>query len=276
MRVGWHRRPRRSFPATGPHRSRWLHSLLVALATVPVWPVAPAQDLPLPPCGGAAPRPAYSQPGTAPAALIWSDGTKWVPPHCVGWSQESSEIGIALAGSFPFTGTTDDLLARFGAVSMLRGVRYWSVSDATWRVLIENAVALAGPDGKLTRADFAAAEMRNGAVLYFSQRDNRTSHDVLYRMRVQAPTQDHLSVEIENASAVRLYLLPLYRPGALQSWFFIDRLTPDLWGVYALSRTVDTPSWLPGDARRSSANRALALYRHFIGEQTDREPPLAP
>jgi hypothetical protein len=258
------------------HQSRWLHFLVAALAMAPLWPAAPAQELPLPPCEGTTPRPAYSQRGAEPAALIWSAGERWTPPDCVGWRHETSEIGIALAGSFPFTGATDDLLARFGAVSTLRGVRYWSVSDAAWRVLIERAVALSGPDARLTRTDFTVAEMRSGAFLYFSQRDNRTSQDVLYRMRLHALTQDHLSVEIENASAVRLYILPLYRPAALQSWFFIDRLAPDLWGIYALARTVDTPSWLPGDARRSSANRALALYRHFIGEQTDREPPLAP
>jgi hypothetical protein len=258
------------------HRSRWLHLLVVAAAVVPLWAVVPARELALPPCAGTRPRPAYSQPGAEPGALIWSAGEKWTPPDCVGWRQEASEIGIALAGSFPFTGTADDFVARFGAVSTLRGVSYWSVSDTAWRVLIERAVAQAGQDAKLTRTDFTVAEMRSGAFLYFSQRDNRTSQDVLYRMRLHALTEDHLSVEIENASAVRLYLLPIYRPGALQSWFFIDRLGPGLWGIYALARTVDTPGWLPGDARRSAANRALALYRHFIGDQTDREPPLAP
>jgi hypothetical protein len=236
---------------------------------------ARAQDRPLPPCEGT-PFPAYSQPGAEPAALIWSAAAQWTPPPCTGWRKEASEIGIALAGSFRFKGTTDDLLARFGAVSTLSGVRYWSVSDASWRTLIERAAALARPDDALTRADFAVAEMRSGNLLYFSQRDNRTSQDVQYRMRVKTLSPDRLSVEIENASAVRLYVLPLYRPGALQSWFFIDRLAPDLWGFYALARSVDTPRLMPGDARRSSANRALAFYRHFIGEQTDRDPPLAP
>jgi hypothetical protein len=75
---------------------------------------------------------------------------------------------------------------------------------------------------------------------------------------------------------MKLYMFSLYQPGELQSSFFIDRLAPDIWGFYSLSRSVNTPGLLPGDPGRSSANRAIAFYRHFIGEQTDHDPPAAP
>ncbi len=207
---------------------------------------------------------------------MWSAAAKWVPPTCTGWRREGSEVGAALAGSFRFGGTTADLLARFAAVSTLRGIRYWSVSDRSWKTLIESAAAVADPNLRTPRQDFAIAEMISGNVLYFVQRDNRSSGDVLYAMRVREVGPDRLRIDIENASAMKLYMFSLYQPGELQSSFFIERLAPDIWGFYSLSRSVNTPSLLPGDPGRSSANRAIAFYRHFIGEQTDHDPPAAP
>jgi len=194
----------------------------------------------------------------------------------MGWRREGSEVGAALAGSFRFGGTTADLLARFAAVSTLRGIRYWSVSDRSWKTLIESAAAVSDPNLRTPRPDFTVAEMISGNVLYFVQRDNRSSGDILYAMRVREVGPDRLRIDIENASAMKLYMFSLYQPGELQSSFFIERLAPDIWGFYSLSRSVNTPGLLPGDPGRSSANRAIAFYRHFIGEQTDHDPPAAP
>jgi hypothetical protein len=222
------------------------------------------------------PEPPYAPPGAAPALLMWSAAAKWVPPPCVGWRREGSEVGAALAGSFRFGGTTGDLLARFAAISTLRGIRYWSVSDRSWKTLIESAAAVSDPIRQTPRPDFAVAEMISGNVLYFVQRDNRSSGDVLYAMRVREVGPDRLRLDIENASTLKLYLFSLYKPGELQTSFFIERLGADIWGFYSLSRSLNTPSLLPGDPVRSSANRAVAFYRHFIGEPTDRDPPAAP
>jgi hypothetical protein len=253
-----------------------LRIFIVALATVLYWPnVGLAQFGAQPPCG-ITPQPAFAPPDSAPALLIWSAEAKWVPPACTGWRREGSEVGAALAGSFRFGGSTADLIARFGAVSTLRGIRYWSVSDRSWKTLIESAAAVEDPDRLTQRRDFSVAEMTSGNVLYFVQRDNRSSADVLYAMRMREAGPDHLRIDIENASTVKLYMFSLYKPGELQSSFFIDRLAPDIWGFYSLSRSLNTPSLMPGDPGRSSANRAIAFYRHFIGEQTDHDPPVAP
>jgi hypothetical protein len=253
-----------------------LRVVVVALAIVLSQPnIGLAQVGAQPPCG-IAPQPAYAPPGGAPALLIWSAESKWVPPACTGWRREGSEVGTALAGSFRFGGSTADLVVRFGAISTLRGIRYWSVSDRSWRTLIESAAAVEDPDRRTQRRDFSAAEMASGNVLYFIQRDNRSSDNVLYAMRVREAGADRLHIDIENASTVKLYMFSLYKPGELQSSFFINRLAPDIWGFYSLSRSLNTPSLLPGDPGRSSANRAIAFYRYFVAEQTDHDPPGAP
>jgi hypothetical protein len=250
--------------------------VVLALATVLSWPnIGLAQVGAQPPCG-ITPQPAYARPGDDPALLIWSAAAKWVPPACTGWRPEGSEVGAALAGSFRFGGSTADLAARFGAVSTLRGIRYWSVSDRSWKTLIESAAAVDNPDRRTQRRDFSVAEMTSGNVLYFVQRDNRSSGDVLYAMHVREVGPDRLRIDIENASTVKAYMFTLYKPGELQSSFFINRLAPDIWGFYSLSRSLNTPSLLPSDPGRSSVNRAIAFYRHFIGERTDRDPPAAP
>src|SRR4051812_35276165 len=84
-----------------------------------------AQAYPVPPCGSAA-QPTYSQPGQQPNVSAWAKGqlTDWTPPACVGQRAENREIVLALSGSFTHEGTSEDLLARFGRLSALRGVRY--------------------------------------------------------------------------------------------------------------------------------------------------------
>jgi len=261
---------------SGTAEFRLLRVLAAVLASTLSSPtVSLAEAGAQPPCGMAA-QPPYAPTGAAPAVLIWTAQAKWVPPACTGWRSENAEVGTALAGSFRFDGSARDLVGRFGAISTLRGIRYWSVSDRSWETLVESATAVEDPDRRTQRRDFSTAEMTSGNVLYFVQRDNRSAGDVLYAMRVREAGPDHLRVDIENASTVRLFLFSLYKPGELQSSFFIDRLSPTIWGFYSLSRSLNTPSLMPGDPGRSSANRALAFYRHFIGEQTDHDPPAAP
>jgi len=64
---------------------------------------------------------------------------------------------VALAGRFSYRGSVDGLLARFGAISALAGIQYWSVTEGGWRTLITHAAALDGPDATRPRADFTLA-----------------------------------------------------------------------------------------------------------------------
>ena len=82
------------------------------------------------------------------------------------------------------------LLARFGAVSRLRGVRYWSVTDQAWKTLIHDAFAVTDAAGTTRRDDFRPNELQPGVSLYSAERDGRSSGMVIYRMRVIERTPD--------------------------------------------------------------------------------------
>jgi hypothetical protein len=156
-------------------------------------------------------------------------------------------------------------------------VRYWSVGDKNWRNLITDSVALDGARSPKHRADFSAAEMRNGAELNFRQSDSRSSTPVNYRMRVLEDTPDRVVVEIENTSPVKLLLFSVYGSGDLKTTYFLDRVGKGLWSYYSLSSVRETEiGGLGGNHDASYINRAVALYRHVTGVPTDQNPPLAP
>jgi hypothetical protein len=239
---------------------------------------AQAAEGPRPPCGGAAPRPDYAAAGAPPNVEVWSGGdpgADWIPPACTGWAPASGVL-VALAARFQFAGSAQELLARFGAVSSLSGIRYWSVTDQAWRTLITHATALDSPDLARARPDVTAAELAKARELYFAHDDNRTSGEIVYRLRVRELTPSRLVVTTENVSPVRKLLLTLVDPGGLQSIQLLDRETPTLWRYYGLARTAEDFTALLGVTEGSYVNRAAAFYRHLIGIPTDRDPPLAP
>jgi|tagenome__1003787_1003787.scaffolds.fasta_scaffold20865930_2 hypothetical protein len=248
----------------------------LTLAFLFLWPV-PTLAEPRPPCG-ASPLPRYSEVGSPPNVETWTNDNlapEWTPPTCTGWTSTGARVLVALAGSFHHSGSVDDLLSRFGAVSTLRNIHYWSVTDKTWDTLITDASALAGPDAGLRRPDFTAAEMKEGDQ-YLVQYDNRSSNGVIYRMRVLESGSGRLVIDMENLSRIRVLLLTLFNPGDLQSVYFLDRLSPQVWGYYSLSRVGTSASALSGSHIASYVNRSVALYRHAIGVPTDQDPPFAP
>jgi hypothetical protein len=237
-----------------------------------------AQSGPQPPCG-AAPSPAYADLGSTPAVRVWTGdelGADWTPPSCTGWRPLPFRSLLAAAGRFRYQGSVEDLLARFGAVSTMTAIRYWSVSDKRWQTLITKASALEGPDAAKRRPDFSVAEMRGGTDLYFAEDDNRSTGDVVYRLRVRETAPDRLVVETENVSPVRYLLLPLAGPGDLQALYFFERRSANEWGYYSLARTGAGTSSLTEGHEASYVNRAVALFRHLAGLPTDQGPPTAP
>jgi len=216
---------------------------------------------PQPPCQGVSSVPAFAPPGRAPNYGLWAN-PDWRPPPCTGWTSKES-IVVAVAGEFHFDGTTDDLLERFGAISTLTEVRYWSVTENNWRTLITSAAALRGPDPGKQRADFTATEMRNGRDLFFTETDNRSGQPVIYRMHATAKGESFV-VTIENISAVRKFMLQLVSPGDLQSIHYLQRIAPETWSYYAIARTANPSLSAFGVVRNESyVNRAFSLYSHF-------------
>lgn len=250
-------------------------ALLVGLLLFP-GAVAAAEE-PVPPCSGpAVPSPAPL--GAPPAIRVWKRGDlgeQWTPPPCSGWTTPGFRSLVVVAGSFRQPSGADALLARFGAISQMVGIRYWSVTDRNWQQLILDAHAVAGSGTGRSRADFSSAEMVPGRDLAFSQTDNGAGQ-VLYRLRVLAVSPARLVLETENVSTVRRLLVPLFGPGELQTLYVLERRAGDTWTYYSLTRTGARASALTDGHEASAINRAVAIYRHIVGIATDQPPPAAP
>jgi Family of unknown function (DUF6675) len=232
---------------------------------------------PRPPCGEA-PQPAYADPGGSPNVQAWSGGDlgpNWRPPDCVSWASPGFDVLVALAGSFTDRGTAQDLLARFGGISRMTAIRYWSVTNQAWDPLVTSATALRGPDLGQRRPDFAPAEMTAGTTLFFAQSDNRSSGEVVYRLLIRERRPNRLVIATENVTAVRKLILTLFAPGELQSTSFLERRSPGVWTYYSLSRTSPDANPLARGHAASYLNRAVALFRYVAGIPTDQEPPVA-
>ena len=265
-------------PASARHRAakrwRWRALALVSLVCLQT---AAAAEAPSPPCGGP-PQPSYAAPGEPEHSGTWSRsdlGDGWVPPSCTGWTGPDFRIIAALAARFREPASADQLLARFGAISSQIGLRYWSATEHRWRELITAASAVEGPAGKQPRADFSAAELKSGRDLYYSQSDNRSAGQVVYRMRAIEVRPDRIVIAVENVSSIRLLLLTLFPPGSIQSLHFLERQPDGGWGYYGLMRTRADSSFLTGGFVSSYVNRAAAFYRHIAGLPTEDVPAAA-
>lgn len=265
--MAWRRRARRDLATT-----------LVLAITVAGTDCATAASPAVPPCDKIPPQPAYGMVGEAPAVQIWTDGRLVVPPSgipCIGWSAPSFRTLVAVAGSFRSSEDSAGLLARFGTISNLLTIRYWSVTDHAWRPLVTAATALTAQVSGQPRGDFTAVEVASGRDLFLSQRDNRASTDVVYRMRVRESAGDRFVIETENLTPVRWWGLTLFSPADIQAVYFLQERTPGVWSYYSLTK-IAGGSWLTAGHEMSYINRAVALYRHLAGIPTDLEPPAAP
>jgi hypothetical protein len=254
---------------------RWLGALLASL--ILVWAAdAHSQSGPIAPCGAdvSTPYPAFADLPNARSWRAGDIGVGWAPGRCIGWASQRFTVLTALAGRFRFDGGADDLLAKFGAQSAWRGIRYWSVTDGRWDTLITDAAALDRPNPQRRRADFTLPELKSGANLYLLQKDNRSSDAVIYRMRVTAVEPDRLVVTIENVSAISVFIFTLFGPGDLESTYIFEKLAQASWGYYNLSGVRES-AMVIGNHEASYLNRAAAIYRHLVGIPGDQEPPLA-
>ena len=254
-------------------------AILLTLASLLAWSgTATASPPPEPPCapGEVAPIPDF---GLPPNISTWTQGdlpADWRPEPCIGWASRGFTLLTALSARFTFAGSTDDLLARFGALASWRGIQYWSVSDHRWQTLINNSSALAKPDASRRRADFTARELKQGGDFYLLQRDNRSSNAVVFRMGIDRVDAQGFVLTIENLTAVKAFYLPVFAPGDLVATYSVRRLAPSQWGFYSLTG-VRGGGLLGGRIQPAShINRAAAVFRHIAGLPTAQEPPAAP
>src|SRR5208283_2808430 len=112
--------------------------------------------------------------------------------------------------------------------------------------------------------------MTAGNALYLEQVDNLTGA-AIYRMQIDEASADRLVFDFENVSTVRYFFVPLFHPGEMQSIYFLDRESNDVWRYYSIARTGLNASRLSTGHEASSINRAVAFYRSLAGIPTDQE-----
>ena len=247
---------------------------LYAVLASSVGLAAAAESAPRAPCD-TPPVPAYAPVDTPPAVAtqLPKDGTARIAAPCAAELADGFDAVVVLSGSFRFQGDARELLERLGALSRLQGLRYWSTTNRSWTELIPKSHALEKVDkGYRPRADFSAAEMSAGNELFYSQSDNRSKHELTYRMRVTASGPDQIVVQARNITGFK-GLAASVAPGDLRTVQFLRRRGKGTWDYYLVSAIRKT---VIGTREASLVNRANALYRHVTGQRIDAEPPLAP
>ena len=232
----------------------------------------------LPPCEGE-PIPGYPALGAPPAVTLSTatGAANWVIPSCTPWHGNSATLVVGLAARFHSPPDNGVLLTRIGAISSLRSVRYWSVTDRQWNAMFTHATALEGSETEKARGDFSAAELRSGHEFYFLAADNRSRYQTVSRLRAREADNDRIILEIDNVTPLRWRLLTFAAPGDVQTWYFLEHENADAWRFYSLTRVQYASRWFAEVIPNVSyINRALAMYRHIAGIPTDREPPSAP
>jgi hypothetical protein len=235
-----------------------------------------AQSGPQPPCGSD-PVPAY--PGLDDSAVVkaWSKsevGSDWRPPACTGWAASGFATLVTIAARFRYSSEAEGLLRQMGAISELAGIRYWSTTHKQWQTLIVDAYAQTGLRPTQRRDNFTPDEMKKGEVFYFEQVDN-LSGKATYRMQIAEASADRLVIDVENVTTMHYLFIPIFHPGELQSIYFLDRESEDVWRYYSIVRTGMNANRIIAGNESSAVNRAVAFYRHFVGIPADQEPPAA-
>jgi hypothetical protein len=235
-----------------------------------------ADSSPRPPCGGET-IPPYPDVDASPVVKFWDRdalGANWAPPPCTGWITSGFSTLVTATGRFRHTSGAQGLLRRIGAISELKGMRYWSTTRKQWHTLIVEAYAVSGPTGNLRRADFTPDQIGHEQIVHFLQQDN-ISGKATYQMRILSASPDRIVFAMENVSTMKYLFINLFSPGEMQSIYFLDRESDDTWRYYSISRTGKKANNLTAGHEASSINRAVAYFRYLTGIPTDKEPPAA-
>ena len=235
-----------------------------------------AESGPQPPCG-VEPVPLIPSLSDSPAVKFWSPseaGENWRPPACTGWAGADFSTLVTTTARFRYTAGMEGLLRQGGAISSLSGTRYWSTTHKSWQTLIPDAYAVTNEQGSQRRKDFTPDELKPGTVLYFQQVDN-LSGKAVFRLRVLEATADRLVFDVANVTEMRYLIFTLFHAGEMQSIYYLDRESEEVWRYYSMARTGKNASSLTSGHEASWINRSVAFYRHIAGIPTDQEPPAA-
>ena len=231
---------------------------------------------PQPPCGGPV-LPAYPEVDQPPVVKVWEHdelGRDWMPPECTGWTEPGFSTLVVTVARFRYDSGAEGLLRRIGAVSELKGMQYWSTTHQAWKTLIVDASGLQAREGGSRRGDFSPHELTEGQRVYFEQQDSLSGKGV-YEMRISSASADRIVFDTRNVSTLRYLMIPMFHPGDVESIYFLERQSKDVWRYYNIVRVGENASGLTAGHSASSMNRAVAFYRWLARIRMDLEPPAA-
>jgi hypothetical protein len=253
---------------------------LLALVLSLAWilPLGPAWAAgPQPPCAGQA-VPGFGAVDGPPTIGLWErrelQRDAWQPPACLGW-QGDSHLVTALAARFRSPLSLDALAERLSAVSHHPAIRFWAVTLQEWRPLVTDAWALERPNAAVRWHDPTSAELVPGRDLYYAQQPELGGH-IVWRLRVLERTADRVVLATENVTPIRVAVVTVFEPGALQIASVLQRDGEGMWDLYEITRAGPGSSSLVTGYGSSYLNRLEAMRRYLVGVPTDRDPPVAP
>ena len=221
----------------------------------------------------AAPPVRFPAQDQAPLVAVYKNEVDGLPPKadCLTHGPAGSELWVSVAGTAHRVADPGSVLARFGQISQMRAIRYWSISDHLWRPLLSSAAALTTPTGK-ERADFSLQELESGSALYYEQADSRSARKVVYELRLLQSSSQGFVLSMVNISPLQWWGMTLYKAGDLDTVYFLEHAAGDEWHFHSLSR-MPLGNHLLSAQDGSYINRAVAMYRFLLGIPTDSEPP---
>ena len=166
------------------------------------------------------------------------------------------------------------LIERFGAISQLRSAWYWSTTDQAWRPLVSTAYAVDSANAPKPRGDYSAADLAAGTSLHYSVTDTRSDLAINYSMQLTVGLDGQILLDTTNIDPVRKWGITLYGPKSVRTLYFLNELSPGVWSYYSITRAVPA-TFLANGHEKSFINRAVALFRHYVGLSTKSDPPPA-
>jgi hypothetical protein len=257
------------------HR-RWLLLAFVASAVTAPAAASPVQRADAD-CLSAGLEARYPPLDASPIAQVLPDSRDSAAPPGAACFEKTSVAAswVTVASVIRTADSPNTVIGRFGAISELLTVQYWSTTEHKWRPLVSSASAILRAESAQRRGDYSAAELASGEPRYYRVTDTRSAHASTYRLRLREVEGGRVVVETSNAAAIKEWGVTLYAADGLDTWYFLNERSPGVWAYYSITRVLPA-SFLAAGHEKSYINRAVALYRHYMHLPTDTEPPAAP
>jgi len=85
-------------------------------------------------------------------------------------------------------------------------------------------------------------------------------------MHIAEASADRLVIDVENVSTMHYLFLPVFRPGELQSIYFLERESENVWRYYSIVRTgINANRMIAGNESSGSIEplRSIATSSEF-------------